>query len=71
MSEWVQDIYALTPTAPGTVEQDPTGPATGPHHVIRGASWMDTSVTELRLAFRDYGDRARPDVGFRIVRSAQ
>jgi formylglycine-generating enzyme required for sulfatase activity len=71
VSEWVQDIYAFAPTAPGTVERDPIGPPTGPFHVIRGASWMDTSVTEIRLSYRDYGNTARPDVGFRIVRSAQ
>ncbi len=71
VSEWVQDLYALTPTAPGTVEKDPSGPTTGAYHVIRGASWMDTAVTELRLSYRDYGDTARPDVGFRIARNAQ
>jgi len=71
VSEWVQDIYAFAPTAPGTVERDPIGPPSGPFHVIRGASWMDTSVTEIRLSYRDYGNTARPDVGFRIVRSAQ
>jgi formylglycine-generating enzyme required for sulfatase activity len=71
VSEWVQDIYAFAPTAPGTVERDPIGPTTGPFHVIKGASWMDTSVTEIRLSYRDYGNTARPDVGFRIVRSAQ
>jgi formylglycine-generating enzyme required for sulfatase activity len=71
VSEWVQDIYAFAPTAPGTVERDPIGPLTGPFHVIRGASWMDTSVTEIRLSYRDHGNTARPDVGFRIVRSAQ
>jgi len=71
VSEWVQDIYAFAPTPPGTVERDPIGPPTGPFHVIRGASWMDTSVTEIRLSYRDYGNTARPDVGFRIVRSAQ
>jgi hypothetical protein len=32
---------------------------------------MDTNLTELRLSYRDYGDRARPDLGFRIARSAQ
>jgi hypothetical protein len=32
---------------------------------------MDTAVTELRLSYRDYGNTARPDVGFRIARSAQ
>jgi len=71
VSEWVQDIYSLTPTAPGTVERDPIGPPSGPFHVIRGASWMDTAVTELRLSYRDYGNTARPDVGFRIARGAQ
>jgi formylglycine-generating enzyme required for sulfatase activity len=71
VSEWVQDIYAFAPTAPGTVERDPIGPPTGPFHVIKGASWMDISVTEIRLSYRDYGNTARPDVGFRIVRSAQ
>jgi hypothetical protein len=29
---------------------------------------MHSTVTELRLTFRDYGDKARPDVGFRIAR---
>jgi formylglycine-generating enzyme required for sulfatase activity len=71
VSEWVQDIYSLTPTAPGTVERDPVGPRSGPFHVIRGASWMDTAVTELRLSYRDYGNTTRPDVGFRIARGAQ
>jgi hypothetical protein len=32
---------------------------------------MATNVTELRLSYRDYGDTARPDLGFRISRSAQ
>jgi formylglycine-generating enzyme required for sulfatase activity len=71
VSEWVQDVYAFTPTAPGSVERDPTGPRSGANHVIRGASWMDTAVTELRLSHRDYGNTARPDVGFRIARSVQ
>jgi formylglycine-generating enzyme required for sulfatase activity len=71
VSEWVQDFYTLVPTTPGTVEKDPIGPATGRGHVIRGSSWMDTSVTELRLSYRDFGADARPDLGFRIARSAQ
>ncbi len=32
--------------------------------------WMDSTVTELRLTYRDYGDEGRPDVGFRIARNA-
>ena len=71
VSEWVQDIYAFAPTAPGTVERDPIGPPSGPFHVIRGASWMDTSVTEIRLSYRDYGNKPRPDLGFRIARYAE
>jgi formylglycine-generating enzyme required for sulfatase activity len=71
VSEWMNDIYAVTPSPPDEVVRDPTGPSQGAYHVIRGASWMDTNVTELRLSYRDYGDRARPDLGFRIARSAQ
>jgi formylglycine-generating enzyme required for sulfatase activity len=71
VSEWVNDFYAVTPTNPGEVERDPTGPTQGAYHVIKGASWMDTNVTELRLSYRDYGDQPRPDVGFRIARSAR
>jgi hypothetical protein len=32
---------------------------------------MDSSISELRLTYRDYGKKARPDVGFRIVRYAE
>ncbi len=71
VAEWVQDFYTFTPSPPGVVERDPTGPATGAQHVIRGASWMDTIVTELRLTSRDGGDQPRPDLGFRIARSAE
>ena len=71
VSEWMHDVYAVTPSPPGEVTRDPTGPTEGAYHVIRGSSWMDTNVTELRLSYRDYGDQARPDLGFRIARSAQ
>jgi formylglycine-generating enzyme required for sulfatase activity len=71
VSEWVQDLYTMTPTSPGTVARDPMGPSSGSAHVIRGSSWLDSSVTELRLSYRDSGSEPRPDVGFRIARSAQ
>jgi formylglycine-generating enzyme required for sulfatase activity len=71
VAEWVQDVYTSAPGSPGEVEHDPMGPATGSQHVIRGASWMDTLVTELRLTSREGGNDPRPDVGFRIARSAQ
>jgi len=71
VSEWVHDVYAVTPSPPGELARNPVGPSEGAYHVIRGASWMDTNTTELRLSYRDYGDSARPDLGFRIARSAQ
>jgi formylglycine-generating enzyme required for sulfatase activity len=40
-------------------------------HVIRGSSWRHATVTELRAAFRDYGDGRRDDLGFRIARYAE
>jgi len=69
VSEWVQDLYTIYPPS-SAVMVDPLGPSEGEYHVIRGASWMDDNVTELRLSYRDYGDEPRPDVGFRIARTA-
>ena len=67
----MHDIYTIYPPNPGNVENDPIGPEDGELHVIRGGSWMDSSVAELRLTFRDYGGNPRPDVGFRIARYAE
>ena len=71
VAEWVQDYYSV-PT-PGQVDPitDPTGPARGANRVIRGSSWRQSGVTELRLSYRDYGNRGRVDVGFRIARNVQ
>lgn len=71
VSEWMNDFYVITPSVSGRVVQDPVGPAEGEYHVIRGASWMDATVTELRLSSRDYGKEARPDLGFRVARYAE
>jgi formylglycine-generating enzyme required for sulfatase activity len=70
VAEWVQDLYAVVPPASGLLT-DPVGPDSGKYHVIRGASYMASTVTELRLSYRDYGTGARPDVGFRIARHAE
>lgn len=70
VAEWVHDYYSVTPTATA-LAVDPMGPSEGTQHVIRGSSWRSSSVTELRLAARDYGDRGRNDVGFRIARNAE
>jgi formylglycine-generating enzyme required for sulfatase activity len=71
VSEWVNDLYTVTPSPPDEIARDPTGPSQGAYHVIRGSSWMDTNLTELRLSYRDYGDQARSDLGFRVARSAE
>jgi formylglycine-generating enzyme required for sulfatase activity len=70
VAEWVNDYYTV-PT-PGVTEPlvDPLGPERGKSWVIRGSSWRHATSTELRLSYRDYGNEARPDVGFRIARNA-
>lgn len=67
VAEWTHDYYAVSIDAaqPAT---DPTGPPQGKQHVIRGSSWKQSSVTDLRLAARDFGGTARNDVGLRIAR---
>jgi len=68
VAEWIHDYYGQVTKASGRVELDPMGPDKGGFHVIRDSSWRHGSVVELRLSFRDYGDKARDDVGFRIAR---
>jgi formylglycine-generating enzyme required for sulfatase activity len=55
----------------GAVAVDPMGPADGNQHVIRGSSWKQSGVTDLRLSARDFGDSQRNDVGFRVARYAE
>ncbi|RLA32547.1 MAG: hypothetical protein DRR11_07945 [Gammaproteobacteria bacterium] len=71
VAEWVQDYYSV-PT-PGKTEpiMDPQGPVRGSNRVIRGSSWMDSGIMELRLGYRDFGNGPRPDVGFRIARNIE
>lgn len=69
-AEWVQDYYEINADAAAPAV-DPTGPAGGKSHVIRDSSWRNSSLTDLRLAKRDYGEGGRPDVGFRVARYAE
>jgi len=39
--------------------------------VIRGSSWRQSGVTDLRLAARDFGAATRTDLGFRLARYAE
>ena len=70
VAEWVNDRYTVY-TQPVGVEVDPVGPDKGQYHVIRGSGWRHSSISELRYAYRDFGDRGRLDVGFRIARYAE
>jgi len=68
VAEWISDYYAIRPP---TGSADPTGPESGEYRLIRGSSWNQASLTQLRLAYRDYGNEGREDVGLRIARYAE
>jgi formylglycine-generating enzyme required for sulfatase activity len=71
VAEWCHDYYAANPAVSGKEAADPMGPATGNHHVVRGSSWRDASITELRFSYRRYSRVAANDIGFRIARYAK
>lgn len=68
VSEWVHDYYGTMITLGTSVEVDPLGAKEGAYHTIKGSSWAHSGITELRLSYRDFGDTARNDLGFRIAR---
>ncbi|MBW2489393.1 MAG: PEGA domain-containing protein [Deltaproteobacteria bacterium] len=70
VSEWCHDFYTIYTYNNSKTDVDPTGPSQGNHHTVRGASWKDASMSQLRLAYRDYSNSKRPDLGFRIARYA-
>jgi formylglycine-generating enzyme required for sulfatase activity len=71
VAEWTHDFYSVYPAAAEKLVTNPTGPASGEHHTIRGSSWRQGSIAELRLSYRDYSRSPRPDLGFRLARSAE
>jgi formylglycine-generating enzyme required for sulfatase activity len=70
VAEWTHDLYTVQPLSDAAAV-DPAATGDGNVHVIRGSSWKSAAVTELRLAYRDYGEGRRNDLGFRIARYAQ
>lgn len=68
VSEWVHDYYGAVSGLSFAREVDPLGPEEGRYRVIRGSSWAHGSITELRASYRDFGEEARNDIGFRIAR---
>ena len=70
VAEWVHDGYRIA-SANAELEIDPLGAQRGDNYTIRGGSWALSRLSELRLTFRDYGERGRDDLGFRIARYAE
>jgi formylglycine-generating enzyme required for sulfatase activity len=68
VAEWCHDYYTIYAYSGQKVILDPLGPEEGKHRVVKGSSWKDSSITALRLAYRDYSSDKREDVGFRVCR---
>ncbi len=71
VSEWCHDYYDVYSGGQTRVLRNPTGSSMGKYHVVRGASWRHGSIMELRLSYRDYAEKPRNDIGFRIARYAE
>ena len=71
VSEWIQDYYEIATIGVEGIVKDPLGPEIGGLHVVRGSSWTSATLTNLRLAYRDYNGSAREDLGFRIARNLE
>jgi formylglycine-generating enzyme required for sulfatase activity len=71
VAEWCHDYYSIYSYSPSALYQDPTGTEQGKHHLVRGSSWRQSSISVLRCAYRDYSSDKRNDLGFRICRYAQ
>jgi len=71
VAEWCHDYYAANAATANKGKIDPMGPGTGSHHVIKGSSWRDSSITELRFSYRRYSREPASDIGFRIARYAR
>ncbi|MFC1824427.1 PEGA domain-containing protein [Thermodesulfobacteriota bacterium] len=68
VAEWCHDYYSIYSYNAKKTYVDPTGPREGNLKVIRGSSWQHAGISSLRLAYRDYGNKERPDLGFRVCR---
>jgi formylglycine-generating enzyme required for sulfatase activity len=67
-AEWVADWYDEKAYAAAPI-QNPTGPETGKHRVVRGGSWAETAVN-VRTAKRFAARQGRADsiIGFRCAK---
>ncbi len=68
VSEWVHDIYSITPPKSESLAVNPLGVQSGNSHVIKGSNFRSGNITTLRPAFREGLNSGRDDLGFRIGR---
>ena len=61
--EWCQDYYGLYTSDPQT---NPTGPASGYGHVVRGGSWQEGDG-RCRVSFRNNQNTPSSNGGFRLA----
>ena len=71
VSEWVQDYYEVGRTETEEVIEDPLGPEDGRFRVVRGPSWRGATVTDLRMASRNFNIDGDEWIGFRIARNLE
>ena len=67
VKEWVHDGYSI-PSFSTKVFTDPATTPAKKFHVIKGASWQDAGIVDLRIARRRYGREPAMDLGFRVAR---
>ena len=68
VSEWVHDVYTLTPADGRITESNPLGQQQGDTHTVKGSNWRSGTITELRAAYREGAKSGRDDIGFRVAR---
>lgn len=68
VSEWVHDFYSTALPDTENVQMNYMGVARGTQHVVKGGSYVSGRLRELRGAFREVGESAKPTIGFRIAR---
>ena len=68
VAEWMHDYYTIYSASEAQAFVDPTGPNQGKHHVVRGSSWLRGTLSNTRLAYRDYREKPHAEIGFRIAR---
>jgi len=69
IAEWVHDFYNPKPS--NVTTYDYLGPKNGRFRTVKGSSWMMSSYSELRNAYRAFEKTRRSDLGFRLARYAR